>query len=168
MSCRPFLVAALAVSIAAGAACGPSIDLAKAVAITDVITGWYDWGIQDGQNKLVPSISFRLQNTGASPLSSVQMTVSFWQEGKDGENDSKQIIAVDSSLPPGASTNLLVVRSDFGATSPAPRAEMLTNGSFVDYNIKLFAKRAGKIVPVGQFKVDRRLLPHVTQAPVQR
>jgi hypothetical protein len=165
MICRLLFVAALAISLAGGAACGPPIDLAKSIAVTDVLTGWYDWGVLGGQNKLVPSISFRLQNTGTVPLSGIEMTVSYWKIGADGENESKELIPLGTPLAPGASTNLLVVHGDVGFTSLAARAEMLTLSSFEDFTAKLFVKRAGKIVPLGEFKIDRRLLPNTTQAP---
>ena len=40
--------------------CGHQFDVEKVLKITDVRTGWYDAGIQDGKNKLVPSISHDL------------------------------------------------------------------------------------------------------------
>ena len=46
--------------------------------MTDVVTGWYDAGIVEGEmNKLVPSISFRLTNVGTVPVYSVYVTLSF-------------------------------------------------------------------------------------------
>ena len=54
---RVFLVAAAAVLFAG---CGHDFDVEKALTITDVHTGWYDAGIQDGKNKLVPSIALKL------------------------------------------------------------------------------------------------------------
>ena len=86
-------LAVLMCAVASGTGCTPSIDLAKSVAVTDVLTGWYDFGVVDGQNKLVPSIAFRLKNNGTVPLTGVEMTVSFWTVGADGESDSKQIVA---------------------------------------------------------------------------
>ena len=55
--------------------CGPSFDVEKAVKVTDVRTGWYDAGIVDGKNKLVPSISLKLQNISDQQVASVQVFV---------------------------------------------------------------------------------------------
>ena len=38
----------------------------EALEVTDVSTGWYDAGVVDGKNKLVPSLTFRLRNKGAT------------------------------------------------------------------------------------------------------
>jgi hypothetical protein len=40
---------------------------------------------------------------------------------------------------------------------------MFQHSQFKDFTVKLFAKRSGNIVPIGAFKIDRQLLPHVTQ-----
>ena len=53
------------------AGCGHQFDVEKVLKITDVHTGWYDAGIQDGKNKLVPSISLKLQNVSDEQLESV-------------------------------------------------------------------------------------------------
>ena len=50
------LTAALAAS-----GCGKTVDLATGLQVLDVSTGWFDAGIVDGKNKLVPSVSFTLQ-----------------------------------------------------------------------------------------------------------
>ena len=39
------------------AGCGPDVDLTKALQVEVVSTGWFDAGIVNGQNKLVPSIT---------------------------------------------------------------------------------------------------------------
>src|SRR5688500_20005232 len=54
-----------------------SREVEKDLRITDVKTGWYDAGIVEGQNKLVPSISFRLRNISAEAISRVKMTAVF-------------------------------------------------------------------------------------------
>ena len=144
-----------------------SIDLARAVTVTDVLTGWYDWGIKDGMNKLVPSITFKITNSGTRPLDGLQVSAAFWIEGDDdGPNDDKQVQAISTeAIAPGAATEAITIRSDFGYTYAGARADMFTNSSFKDVTVRLFAKRGGKIVRIGEFKLDRRLLPHAAQAP---
>ncbi len=154
----------LAVSLLAGAGCGPQIDLKASLAVTDVFSGWYDFGIvQDQLNKLVPSISFRLKNVGSDPINEVQLTVSFWRDGDDGEWDSKEVTGIGrESVAPGAMSEPILVRSDIGYTLEQPRAEMFTHSQFKNVRAKIFAKRSGQIVPIGEFQLDQRIIPHET------
>jgi hypothetical protein len=153
------LVAGTAVSAASCA--GPPVDLAKALKVTDVVTGWYDAGIlADGRNKLVPSISFRLTNVGTVPVYSVYVTLSFRVIGDIEELGSSYIKAVGpDGLAGGASTVPMVARSAIGYAGPEPRAQMLQNSRFVDAQVSLFAK-SGSAPPakIGEFKIDRQLL----------
>src|SRR5581483_10934460 len=72
---RRVALAAVAALLLAG--CGHNFDVEKALKVTDVHTGWYDAGIQDGKNKLVPSISLKLQNISDGPVENVQILASF-------------------------------------------------------------------------------------------
>ena len=162
---RPLPAAAFALLLAASAApamsCGPSdAEVLKTVTVTDVLGGWYDFGVVPEGNKLVPSITFKLKNTGTRPIGNVQIMVSFWLAGDDGETDSTQVRGIGDALAPGASTAAIQVNSGWGFTIAAPRAEAFTNSSFLDATAKIFGKRGGKIVPLGEFKLERRLIPH--------
>jgi hypothetical protein len=152
----------LALLVFTGAGCGPRVDLQKALQVTDVLSGWYDFGIaQNGLNKLVPSVTFRLKNVSAVSLSRVQLIVSFWQAGADGENDSMEIEGIGASaVKPGASTDPILARSNVGYTLDQPRAELFTNSEFKDFVVKIFAKRSGTIVKLGEFTIDHRIIPH--------
>ena len=58
------LVAALLLALTLGApACGPDVDVKQAVQIAEISGGWFDAGIKDGKNKLVPSVSFRVKKS---------------------------------------------------------------------------------------------------------
>src|SRR5690606_30233723 len=93
------------------------VALEQVLTVTDTFTGWYHVGVVGDQEKLVPSLSFRLQNAGDEPLSRVQLLVSFWPNGADGELDSKQITGLGpEELAPAASTEPILVRSDAGYT----------------------------------------------------
>ena len=57
---------------------GSAVDVAAALAVEDVTTGWFDAGFDDyGRNKLVPTISLRLENTSADDVGSVQLNAIF-------------------------------------------------------------------------------------------
>jgi hypothetical protein len=146
------------------AGCGPRIDLTK-LSVTDTFTGYYDNGVKDGKNHLVPSISFRLQNDGTVPANQVQLTVAFWRAGDDGELDSREVLGIGSEpIPPGAaSPEPILVRSGVGYTQEGPRAELFAHSLFKDFTVKILAKRDGKIVPIADIKVDRRLIPRVSE-----
>jgi hypothetical protein len=159
---RPVGVLLLALSVLV-AGCGANIDLEKSLAIVEPFSGWYDAGIKDGLNKLVPSISFKLQNTGAQPITQVQLIVSFWQQGADGESDSKEVEGIGGeAVAPAASSRPILVRSEVGYTLEQARAELFTHRQFKDFLVKVFAKRGGKIVKLGEFTIDRRIIPNTT------
>ena len=42
--------------------CSSSREVEKDLKLVDVSTGWYDMGLVNGQNKLVPSVTLQLQN----------------------------------------------------------------------------------------------------------
>lgn len=161
---RPIALVAIVCLCAAGAvSCEPSVDLTKSLAVTDVFTGWYDAGIKDGMNYLKPSISFRLQNTGKIAFATVDLLVAFWRDGDDGEWKSALVTGIGrDALAPGAKTEPMTVRPTVGYTLMDPRASLFTNREFKDVTVKLFAKRAGDIVKIGEFRVDRRILPHTS------
>ena len=164
MRFRQFRALVLVVLLAGTPACGPGFDL-TALEVTDVFSGWYDWGVVEGRNKLVPSISFRLKNTGEQPVEHVQLTVSFWQNGADGEKDSREVTGIgDDEVPPGGVSEPILVRSEIGYTIEQPRAELFTHSGFVDFTAKVFAKRGGRIVPLGEFVLERRIIPQTTTA----
>lgn len=161
-----FGLALLTLVLAATSSCGPRVELEKALTVTDVFSGWYDFGLVNGENKLVPSISFKLQNVGDTPLSRVDLLVSFWPVGADGELDSKQVAAVGDELPPGQFTELILVRSNTGYTTPVARNELFTHSQFKDFIVKVFAKKGGRFAPLGEFTVERRIIPQSTAARV--
>jgi hypothetical protein len=158
------IVAALALS-ATLIGCGGSVDLTTAVKVVDVLTGYHDDGVikdgpQAGWSHILPSITFKLKNESTGPISGVHLMVSFWADGRDGELDSRELQGIGNDpLAPGASTEPITLRSTVGFNLEAPRTELFNQSGFVDWTAKLFAKRGGRIVPIGAFKIDRRLLP---------
>src|SRR5580704_10534205 len=114
-------------------ACGPDVDLTKGLQILDVSSGWFDAGLVNGQNKLVPTISFKLKNVSEQTLSVLQVNVLFKQITDPKEWGSGLLTVVGSGgLAPGATTAMLMVKSDKGYTSTDPRQAMLKNAYFVD------------------------------------
>jgi len=162
---RPLVLLVASVVLAGAAACEGNVNLSEALEVTGVLSGYYDNGVTaDGKNHLLPSITFSLKNKSARPVADVDLNVAFWQEGADGENDSVFARGIGSTpVQPGAVSEPLTVRPPHGYTLEQPRADLFTHSLFKDFTIKIFAKRGGRIFPLGQFKVDRQIIPHQTQ-----
>ena len=161
---RASLVAVAVALVLSVSACGPGVDLSKALQVTDVLTGYYDAGVKNGKNYLLPSISFRLHSLHTGSIGPVQVTVSFWREGEDGEWDSVLVRGIGSEgLAAGATTSSILARSTVGYTLEGARADFFSHHLFQDVTAKLFASQSGNITAIGQFKLDRRIIPQVTK-----
>jgi hypothetical protein len=154
------LLAAVSIRALASTACGPAPDVGKAVQIADVTTGWFDAGITNGQNKLVPSVTFKLKNVSNEPVTVLQANVLFHRVNSAEEwGDGFLKVTGTEGLAPGATTDPLVVKSPLGYTSDAPRADMLKNAQFVDAKVRILAKSgSGNWTPLGEYPIERRLL----------
>ena len=140
------------------AGCGESVDLKQAIQVVDVSSGWFDAGIQEGKNKLVPSVTFRLRKNADTDLSSLSLNLVFKAEGADEHFDD---VFVQSVPFTGTDTDLITVRSKFGYTGEPPqsRADMLKNSQFHDMNIQVFAKQSSsQWVELHGLKIPRQLL----------
>jgi hypothetical protein len=142
------------------AGCGPKIDLKSALQVQDVSTGWYDQGVVNGQNKIVPSITFKFKNAGSQTITTLQGNVIFRRVGEDEEWGSGFLRVTGSEgLPAGATTQPLSVNSQLGYTGTEPRAQMLANKQFVDARAQVFAKYASaQWTLIAEFPVERRLV----------
>jgi hypothetical protein len=151
----------LSAAAAAASACGPTVDLTKGLEVTIAGTGWYDAGIVNGQNKLVPSVSFTLKNVSDQKLVSLQVNALFRRVSENDEWGSELVIAAGSAgLPPGQTTAVLTVKSPRGYTgSDQSRLEMLQNTHFVDAKVDLFAKYGStQWTRIGTYPIARELL----------
>lgn len=160
---RLALTAAAALFLLAPSACGPAIDLGKSLTVVDVLSGYYDAGIgANGWNHLTPSITFKLHNVSGSAINEVDLSVAFWTDGADGEFDTVEVPGIGPhSVEPGASSDPITVRSEHGYNLEAPRAQLFDQTDFKDMTAKLFAKRGGMFYKLGEFKLDRQIIPHI-------
>ena len=150
----------LIVAILSASACGQPVDLTKSLQVFDVATGWYDAGIVDGQNKLVPQITFKLKNASNQTLSTLQVNALFRHGNDKDEWGSAFVTAAGSAgLAPGAATSTLVMRSQQGYKSTEPRQQMLHNSQFVDAKVELSAKYGSiQWQRIGDYQVERKLI----------
>jgi hypothetical protein len=143
------------------AACGPRADLATAARLADVTTGWYDAGVtEDGKNKLVPSVTFRIVNAGEVALGSTQLNLIFKRVTDTEEWTTAFVRGIGSEgLAAGASTSPIVVRAQQGYTGTQARLTMLQNTQFVDFKVEVFGKQSSATwVKLGEFPIARQLL----------
>ena len=128
---------------------------------TDVVTGWYDAGIVEGnKNKLVPSVSLRLRNKSDESVRSVQINAIFKRVNETemwGEHFGWAVQR--EPLPPGGVTTDLVLRSGLGYTGEQPRLQMLQNKEFVDAKVEIFLKQGSRVwAKLAEFPIERQLL----------
>jgi hypothetical protein len=138
-----------------------SREVEKDLRITDVNTGWYDAGIVEGQNKLVPSVSFRLRNISDEGISKVQLNAVFHAVNEPAKAWGDTMIRGIGSdeLAPGGSGDRLVMRSPLGYTGTEARLVMLKNSQFVDATVSVFGRHGSRNwVKLGEFPIDRQLL----------
>jgi len=148
---------ALSVSVA----CGPTVDLTKGLQVTIANSGWYDLGIVNGQNKLVPMVTFTLRNTSDQKLVTLQINALFRRVTENTEWGSGFVTVVGSQgLAPGATTDPVTIKSQLGYTgSEQSRQEMLQNTHFVDAKVELFGKYGStQWVLLGTYPITRQLL----------
>ena len=155
---RRTTVVALVVLAAVASACGPQVDLKQAIQVTDVSSGWFDAGIQNGKNKLVPTVTFKLKKNPDVKLSSVSLNLTFkFVDSADHADD----VYVQSVPFEGNETKPIVVRTQWGYTGDPPqtRAEMLKHSQFRDMEAQIFAKQSSsQWVELQRAPIARQLL----------
>jgi len=144
----------------AATACAPAVDLSKGLQVVDVSTGWFDAGIVEGQNKLVPFVSFRLKNVSDQTLKTLQVNALFRHgNDKDEWGSAFTTAAGTSGLAPGTLTGPLTMKSQQGYKGTEPRQQMLQNSHFVDAKVELSAKYgSGKWQRIGDYPIERKLV----------
>ena len=156
-SARLLLLFALVLS----AACGPTVDLTKGLQVTIVDSGWFDLGIVNGQNKLVPAVIFTLRNTSDRKLVTLQINALFRRVTENTEWGSGFLtVAGSQGLAPGATSDPITIKSQLGYTgNDQSRVEMLQNTHFVDAKVELFGKYGPtQWVRLGSYPINRQLL----------
>jgi hypothetical protein len=145
--------------LAAGAAgCAKPVDLKQAIEVTDVTSGWFDAGVVNGQNKLVPTVTFKLRKKSDVELDTIALNMVFKRQGEDGSYDDVFLQRVAFE---GAETAPINVRAQNGYTADPPqtRAEMLKHSLFRDVAVQIFAKQSStQWVELQRVDVQRQVL----------
>ena len=155
----------LLVALAASAAsCNRSVDIKEAIEVVDASGGWFDAGIVEGKNKIVPSVTFKLRKKPDADLSVIALNVAFRYvpaPGSNVEEPWEDFFVQRAEFKNGNETDPLVVRLPNGYTGEPPqsRLEMLKNSQFRDVRARIFAKySASQWVEIGAVDVQRQLL----------
>jgi hypothetical protein len=134
--------------------------VAKVIKVANITTGWFDVGVVDGQNKLVPSAVVTVTNTGTEKLSGLQIFLVFRFLGETEELGSGLVVLRgNDALAPNATSKPISVRANWGYSSLEPRAQMLMHSQFKDAKVEVYAKFGAKpFVRIGEAQVARQLL----------
>ncbi len=145
------------------ASCRPPVNVKEAVEITEVSSGWFDAGIVEGKNKIVPSVSLRLQKQPDVNLDSVAVNVIFRRPPSEGNEEEEwdEVFIQNAKFTESNQTPLLVVRAEKGYTGDPPqsRMDLLQHSQFRDVRATIFAKYGStQWVELGRIDVERQLL----------
>jgi hypothetical protein len=162
--------AALALLVSAGG-CSAPVDLKQALQVTDVTSGYFDAGIVDGKNKLVPSVTFRLKKSVEDSLRPLSLNLSFKQlppagtavpPGSSGESDWDEVFLQNVPFEANQSAPLTFkAKNGYTGDPPQSRADMLKNRYFQDVRVHVFAKHsASQWVEIATLDIPRQLLAH--------
>jgi len=150
-------LSALTLALLFTLSCSTPVDLKQALQVTDVSAGWFDAGVVEKQNKLVPSVTFRLRDTSGK-LSRVSLNVMFRfvDTGIDNDEIFKQRIDFTNGQ-----TQLLTIRSEAGftGTPPQSRTEMLKNSRFRDLDAVIFVRQvSAQWLELHRIRIERQLI----------
>jgi hypothetical protein len=160
----PLRACLLVAVLSAAMACNRSVDVKQSLEVTDASSGWFDAGIVDGKNKIVPSVTFKLRKKPDADLSVVALNVAFRYvpaPGSTVEEPWEDVFLQRAEFKNGNETDPLVVRLPNGYTGEPPqsRLDMLKNSRFRDVRARIFAKySASQWVEIGTVDVQRQLI----------
>ena len=149
----------LVLAIAVTTACSQPVDVAKAVQVRVVTSGWLPAAVVDGKNKIVPSVSMTLKNVSSETLNALQVNAIFRLVSTNDEIGSDFRPATGASgLPATATTEKIVLKAARGYTGADPYEELLNNSQFVDARVEVFLKTgSGQWTRVGEYTIARML-----------
>ena len=145
----------------AATACTHPVDIQQTFRVTDLQGGWYDAGVVDGKNKLIPSVSFRIEKATPAEVRPLALNVLFKQIKGDKDEEWDEVFLQRVEFTEGNRTPLLTVRPTAGATGDPPqsRADMLKNSFFIDIRAVVFAKQSSSNwVELARYDIPRLIL----------
>jgi hypothetical protein len=145
------------------ASCSRSVDIKQALEVTDTSSGWFDAGIVEGKNKIVPSVTFRLKKQPDVDLSGVALNVVFRHPAPAGtpEEDWDEVYIQRADFKDANQTESMTVRPEKGYTGDPPqsRQDILHHSQFRDVRARVYAKyTSSQWVEIGSIDVPRQLI----------
>ena len=147
----------------AGVACTRQVDIKQTFRVTDLSGGYYDAGVVDGKNKLIPTVSFRVEKSTSEETRPLSVNVLFKQVKGNTDEEWDDVFLQRVDFTEGNRTPALTLRPTAGVTGDPPqsRADMLKNSYFVDIRAVIFAKQSSSNwVELARFDIPRQILPH--------
>jgi hypothetical protein len=156
---------ALLLAVALVAGCSRPVDVKQALEVADATSGWYDAGIVNGKNKIIPSVTFRLKKKPDADLARVALNVVFRHPAPPGTNveeDWDDVFIQRASFKSGANeTEPLTVRPEKGYTGDPPQSRLaiLQHSQFRDVRAHIFVRASSsQLVEIGTVDVQRQLI----------
>lgn len=149
---------------AALSGCSSNVDIKQAIELADTSGGWYDAGIVDGKNKIVPRVTFRLRKKSGADVDSVAVNVVFRHPAAPGsttEDEWGEAFIQSATFTEGSQTPILTVNTENGYTGDPPqsRTDLFKNSGFRDVRAHVFAKYSStQWVELGTIDVPRQLI----------
>ena len=164
MFARGSVWACLLAAVLLALSCSRSVDVKQALEVADATSGWYDAGIVNGKNKIVPSVTFRLKKKPDADLAGVALNVVFRHPASPGTNleeDWDEVFIQRADFKGANETDPLTVRPEKGYTGDPPqsRLDILQHSQFRDVRARIFAKfSSSQWVEIGAVEVQRQLI----------
>lgn len=164
MFARGSVWACLLAAVLLAVSCSRSVDVKQALEVADATSGWYDAGIVNGKNKIVPSVTFRLKKKPDADLAGVALNVVFRHPASPGTNleeDWDEVFIQRADFKGANETDPLTVRTEKGYTGDPPqsRLDILQHSQFRDVRARIFAKfSSSQWVEIGAVEVQRQLI----------
>jgi hypothetical protein len=145
----------LAMAITSG--CSAPVDVAKAVQVTVVTSGWVAVGVADGKNKIVPAVTLTLKNVSNQALNALQVNAVFRLVSTNDELASDfRPVSGSGGIATGATTDKILLKAQRGYTGTDPEEELLKNSKFVDAKVEVFVKAgSGQWTRIGDYPIAR-------------
>jgi hypothetical protein len=144
--------------------CSKPVDLKQTLRVTDLSGGWFDAGIKDGKNRLIPSVTFRVTKSTDEDVRPLSLNFSFKKIMPGGGDEEFDDVFLQSvTFAEGNQTAPITVRAEAGYTGDPPqsRAEMLQNSHFQDMRVVIFARQSSSNwVEIARYDIPRQLLTH--------
>jgi hypothetical protein len=140
--------------------CSREANLKEAITVTELSGGWYDGGVVDDKNKLVPSVRFRLEKNSGETIGPLSTNVLFKRLVGGVEEEFEDVYLQRVEFSEGNRTQLLTVRPETGYTGDPPqsRADMLQNSHFVDVRAIIFVRQGATWIELARLDLPRTLL----------